>query len=164
MEAIQNEQKLKLQAVEHYANLNCGFDFAATLTFRHEPSSVRWAQGEFRQFMNWLNCICYGQNWFRKAKHCPSKRVAVIPVLEDGFGTKRLHYHCAFARPSHIEPWKFALAIDVLWSETRSGSSKHNKIVLIDDLPGWLDYITKEVFPSIPETNDKIDVLNMYVY
>ena len=56
------------------------------------------------------------------------------------------------------------MSINLLWSETRAGSSKHNEITEIFDLPGWLEYITKEVNPSIPENNDKIDVLNMHVY
>lgn len=157
-------EKCRRQVISQFGDMTCAFDLAATLTFKRAPASVEAAESDFRHLMSRLNRAIYGNNWLRKSEKKPDQRVAVFPVHEDGYGRKRLHYHCAFATPEHITVEKLSSMIGLIWSELRKGSEKHNKFVPIYDEEGWLDYILKEVNLLIPDNNNKIDARNMHTY
>lgn len=157
-------ERTKQWAISQFGEMSCTFDLAATLTFSNAPRNYEVAERDFRHFMNRLNRAIYGNNWLRKSKKQPERRIAVVPVHEDGYGRKQLHYHCAFATPKHLSITKFSSMINAHWSELHKGSTKHNKFVPTYDEEGWLDYILKEVNLLIPKNNEKIDALNMHTY
>jgi hypothetical protein len=160
----ENLEKAKRQVISQFGNMSCNFDLAATLTFAEEPTDVAEAEQDFRHFMNRLNRSAFGNNWTRKAKHHADNRVAVIPVHENGYGRKRLHYHCAIGTPEHLNKEKFSMTIELLWSELHKGSEKHNEVKEIYSLNGWLQYILKEVNLLVPNNNNQIDVSNLHIF
>ena len=139
----------------------CEFDTAVTLTFRNDPESVEQASSDLRYFLNKLNDACFGNNWSRFAKHNRTARIAVVPIIENGFGTKRLHYHCVFSRPVHISYAKFRIVIALCWNDTRNGGDTRNDIKKIYDRSGFMGYITKEL--RIDDF-DKLDATNTHIY
>lgn len=142
-------------------NAGCVLDTAVTLTFRIDPETTDRACQQFTYFMNKLNDACFGNNWSRRAVHDPRARIAVLPIIENGFGTKRLHYHCLFARPTHISNDKFQLLIELCWDETRNGGDMRNDVQKVYDSLGFLGYMTKEL--RIDDF-DKFDEKNTHIY
>ena len=111
--------------------------------------------------MNKLNDACFGNNWSWRAVHDSRARIAVLPIIENGFGTKRLHYHCLFARPTHINNDKFQLMIELCWDETRNGGDMRNDVQTAYDSLGFLGYMTKELRT---DDFDKFDEKNTHIY
>ena len=155
----------KIKIIRQFLNWTrsgaCEFDTAVNLTFRVDPRTREFASSQFGYFVNKLNDACYGNNWDRRAKNDPSAKLAVMPILEDGFGRKRLHYHCLFAKPTEISIDLFRLKINYCWGQTYTGGSKHNKIRPIHFRFGLINYITKEMSVT---GFDKIDVDNTHIY
>ena len=143
------------------SNAACDFDTAVTLTFRNDPETTDHACQQFTYFMNKLNDACFGNNWSRRAKHDPRARIAVLPIIENGFGTKRLHYHCLFERPAHISHDKFQLLIYLCWDETRNGGNIRNDVQMVYDSLGFMGYMTKELRVN---DFDKLDEKNIHIY
>ena len=139
----------------------CEFDTAVTLTFRNDPETIENACKQLTYFLNKLNDACFRNNWSRRSKHDPSARVAVIPVIENGFGRKRLHYHCIFARPAHIKSNMFQLLIDLCWDEARNGGGTKNDVQHVYDRLGFAGYMTKELRVN---DFDKLDEKNTHIY
>lgn len=143
------------------SNASNGFDTAVTLTFRNDPETIERASADFSHFLNKLNDACFGNNWSRRAKHDPTARIAVVPIVENGFGTKRLHYHCVFSRPAHISYAKFRIVIALCWHETRNGGYTRNDIQKIYDRSGFIGYMAKELRV---DDFDKLDAKNIHIY
>jgi len=143
------------------SDATCEFDTAVTLTFRNDPETADFACQQFTYFLNKLNDACFGNNWSRRAMHNPRARIAVLPIIENGFGTKRLHYHCLFARPTHISHDKFQLLIKLCWDETRNGGHMRNDVQKVYDSLGFMGYMTKELRV---DNFDKLDEKNTHIY
>ena len=141
--------------------VNCDFNTAVSLTFEQAPRDSQHASSEFRYFLNKLNDSCFGNNWSRRANRNPANRLAVIPVIEDGFGRKRLHYHCVFAKPKYMSVRLFRLQIDLHWGATKYGGSTRNDVQSLYDKFGFVDYMTKELKVMDFE---KLDVSNLHIY
>jgi len=161
---VETKERLEQQMIEQFCDVTCNFDLAVTLTFTRAPTGPEAVERDFRHFMNRLNRATYGNDWREKAEQCADQRIAVIPIHEDGYGRKQLHYHCVFSTPEHLSIEKFSKMILFIWSELRIGSKKYNEIKKIYDREGWIDYIMKEVNLLIPDNNNKIDALNMHTY
>jgi len=162
MNAAKREPTTIAREFEQWASdANCDFDTAVTLTFRTDPETVEQASSDFGYFLNKLNDACFRNNWSRRALHDPRARIAVIPIIENGFGTKRLHYHCVFARPTHMRHDKFQLLIELCWDETRNGGVMRNDIQKVYDSLGFMDYITKELRA---DNFDNLDEKNTHIY
>lgn len=142
-------------------NATCDFDTAVTLTFRNDPETIERAQKQLSHFLNKLNDACYGNNWSRRAKHSPSARLAVVPIIENGYGRKRLHYHCVFSCPSNMSNEKFHMLIEFCWNQTRDGGDTNNDVQRIYDGLGFAGYMTKELRDN---DCDKLDVMNAHIY
>lgn len=139
----------------------CEFDTVVTLTFRNDPETIDNACKQLTYFLNKLNDACFGNNWSRRAKRNPSARIAVVPVIENGFGWKRLHYHCIFARPAHINSNKFQLLINLCWDKARNGGGTKNDVQQAYDRLGFAGYMTKELRVY---DFDKLDEKNIHIY
>ena len=147
--------------IDYVSNASCDFDTAVSLTFAKEPLNTQQASRTFNWFLNKLNDDCYGNNWQRRAKHIPSARIAIVPILADGFGYKRLHYHCAAVKPKNLNDWQFEKLILMLWDNSYLGSKEHNKIEPIWNKKGWAKYISEEL---TLDTADIIDEKNIHIY
>ena len=126
-----------------------------------DMQSLLTAEQTFRHFMNTLNRECYGNNWHRKSKHDMRAQIPVIATLEDGFGRKRIHYHCLFSRPQHLKDWQFRMLLLQHWQDTKMGGANQNKIEPIYDLKGAITYLIKEWRPT---DASKLDCINTHVY
>ena len=147
--------------IEFVSKASCDFDTAISLTFAIEPPDRNQAIQTFREFINELNKDCYGNNWQRRAKHHPSAHIAIVPVLEDGFGTKRMHYHCIAKKPSLLHAWQFEILVVMHWAERHLGGKYHNKIEDIWDKKGWAGYMSNELTLNHA---DIIDEKNIHIY
>ena len=162
MDTVQREPTHIAKEIEQWiSDATCEFDTAVTLTFRIDPETVEQASSDFCHFLNKLNDACFGNNWSRRAKHDPTARIAVVPIIENGFGTKRLHYHCVFSRPAHISHDKFRLMIALCWNEARNGGNTRNDIQQVYDSSGFVGYMTKELRV---DNFDKLDAKNIHIY
>lgn len=161
----QPQPNLKEAFLCHIRNSNTVFDIAATLTFEVPVYDRIEASTYLRHFTRRLNKVLGFTNYIRKSKHDPTKRVAMIPIVEgDGCenrGGKRIHCHVALHRPGTMDVRDFSLIIKRCWSETEKGSSRGVVVEKIFDEQGWLNYITKEV----TATNlDAIDFESKHIY
>jgi hypothetical protein len=100
------------------------------------------------EFINCLNSKCGKPNWKRKCKKQPSMRLPSISIVEgDGDFT---HYHCHFllAAPRPMIDSDFGKIIESTWSKISDCGSCRNKLKPIDNLTGWVKYISKELKSS----------------
>lgn len=139
----------------------CDFDTAVDLTFRRNPKTIEFASKQFRHFMYKLNDACMGNNWSRRARNDPSARIAVVPIVESGFGRKRLHYHCLFARPKHTCVDQFRIKVNLCWAMTHTGSWNRNMVREIYDYDGLVDYVAKELSPR---HTAQLDAQNLHIF
>ena len=156
-----SSQAWQSQLTEWINDAECEFDTAATLTFRNDPETMERASTQLRFFLNKLNDACFGRNWSRRARHDPRSRIAVLPIIENGYAMKRLHYHCLFSCPDFIDEDRFRMLINICWDQTRDGGGRSNEVQRLYDRDGWTGYISKELRAS---DFDKLDIHNAHIY
>lgn len=152
---------LQAAMIDYISNASCNFDTSVNLTFAIEPDNRNQAIRNFTWFIKNLNDTCYGNNWHRRAKHRPDAQLPVVPMLEDGYGYKRLHYHCVMTKPEALKDWQFEALIIDQWAASRLGGKSRNKVEPFYFREGVADYICKEMGSS---NTDIIDIRNMHIY
>jgi len=156
-----NRNPIVTQIMDWTQNSACNFNTVVTLTFRIDPVTLENAATQFGHFMHKLNDSCHGNNWSRRSGKDPSAKLAVLPIIENGYGRKRIHYHCLFARPAYISLEMFQLKVDMCWHDTYTGGRARTDVQPLYDKLGFVDYVTKELSPN---NFDKLDVPNTHIY
>lgn len=158
-------ENLKEAFLGFIKNSTTEFNVAATLTFSSPVYDRIEASRHLRHFTRRFNDELGFRNYLRKSRHDPTKRAAMIPVVEgdgqENMGGKRIHCHAALYCPDNMNMTDFIRLIRKCWSQTEKGLALGVDAVRIFDEDGWLEYITKEVTAI---NMDAIDFESKHIY
>ncbi len=97
----------------------------------------------FKQVYEKVAKKCFGSNCKRLAQKKPSKELKMFG------GTERtrnsiFHLHCAAILPEHVSFEDFKAWVVEIWSSFYIGSKQQYKFKLVDDVNGWIEYMSKD--------------------
>ncbi len=98
----------------------------------------------FKVLYEKLAKLSYGNNCKRLAIKNPNKKLRMFGGIERS-ENGMLHIHGAAILPEHIEFEQLQKWILAIWAKNYIGSKQQYKFKPVDDVDGWITYITKDL-------------------
>lgn len=120
------------------------FTHIATLKFIESHQTPYAASRASKEFIGRFEREIWGRHWVQKRKAA----LAYMPILQDGFGKKELHLHCAIG---NIKPtWnelQVLLKFGDVANETRGLKRDEWHFKPVKNCDKWIRYMTRELNP-----------------
>lgn len=100
-------------------------------------------EGMFKQVYEEMAKKCYGSNCKRLARKNANKELKMFggtEITKNGM----YHLHCAAVLPEHVSFEDFKAWVLRIWSSFYIGSKQQYKFKPVDDVDGWIQYISKD--------------------
>jgi hypothetical protein len=138
-----NTKPASIQLMKALQDFSNDFDcqYAVTLKFTNDCQNLKAASAASAKFIRAMNIAVWGKQYYQKRKAA----LSYFPVLQDGFGTKELHLHCALGniKPGINYPQMLLIFHDAV---NAIPALKHKEKYLkpVDNPENYKEYICRE--------------------